>query len=56
MLHQHRRAIDDAVSLDEPECAKAATAEPVLVAADGATSAADPAVLLVGPACRPRAP
>ena len=50
VLHQHRRAIDDAVSLDEPECAKAATAEPVLVAADAAADAADPTVLLVGPA------
>ncbi|MDO9021349.1 MAG: hypothetical protein Q8S73_44335 [Deltaproteobacteria bacterium] len=53
VLHQHRRAIDDAVSLDEPESAEATTAEPVLVAADAAADAADPTVLLGGPATSP---
>ena len=48
VLQQHRRAIDDAVSRDGPEPAKATTAAPTLIAAD----AADTTVLLVGPATR----
>jgi len=46
VLHQHRRAIDGAVSRDGPEPAEATTAAPALIAAD----AAGATVLLVGQA------
>ena len=48
VLHQHRRAIDDAAPADGPEPAEATTAAPAVVVPD----AADPTVLLVGPTTR----
>ena len=51
VLHQHRRAIDDAVPLNGHKSAKV-TAASVVIAADAAADTRDPTVLHVGPATR----
>jgi transposase len=53
VLHQHRRAIDDALPREDCEFAEATTtAAPGVTAADAVADTANPAVLLTGPTTR----